>query len=476
MKSKKILAAALACALIISAASGATSAFAASSKVDAIAALQNDTGLIYSDSDGSVEVTINYVDVNGDPIEGVENGSATVYVAITEADEYDLDPTLDPDTDVIYVQDGEEFRLYDPDTDTELGPNDYYGKTTEYSYKDSTEIDVPAPDGYEVDGTYKLADVAGGALTVKLVEESSVVDPDGGDDNTDPGDNENQIDAYKVYVDYYTGYNYVDYTTVDVPANAKEFKVTAPGNLKDNLNEVASWSYSIEILDANYSLVKTEEGSVAPGKDIVITLEEGQQVNDYITFNAEWKNPDGKINATENIYGGIVFYSSAAKGDKFNDEEAYEPVKNSGDYYLWLDRQTATIDVVIDLSTGERTYPKNPTFKVPEVKVPEKKGYKFVGWSTSPNGKVEYKTGDAIAIKADKDGDYYLSISTQQTTDYGIYYEYATFYAVYEKEGNPGTGDGFTAVPLIASAVVSLSAASGVMVYKKKRDLSEEAE
>lgn len=456
MKSKRILAAALACALVISAASGASSVFAATyDDAEAAKTALTAEGFTVSGNTVTKGVTVKLVDeVTGKTYDDAE-GTLTAT--------YDFDSfSADYDFDVL------EFNLEfaAPGVDETIEQDE---KTYRFN-------------GWNVEGSsFTLADLPTEVIATADWEEITSTDPADDDDNDDNETDENQqIDAYTVDVSYYTGYNHVDYTTVDVPANAKEFKVTAPGNLKDDLNEVASWNYAINILDADGTWVKDETGSVAPGKDLVITLEEGQKVDEYITFNAVWKDPDGKINVTEYIEGGISFFATAAKGDKFNGIEAVETMKNSGDYYLWLGGESATIDVVVDLSTGEKTYPKNPTFKVPDVKAPEKKGYKFVGWSTSPNGKVEYKTGDAIAIKTakDEDGDsyYYLSICDKATSNGYSYYQYAYFYAVYEKEGNPGTGDGFTAVPFIASAVVSLGAVAGVMVYKKRRDLTEEAE
>lgn len=455
MKSKKIIAAALTCALVISAASGASSVFAATyDDAEAAKTALTAEGFTVSGNTVTKGVAVKFVDeVTGKTYDDAE-GTLTAT--------YDFDSfSADYDFDVL------EFNLeYAPPAVDETIEQD------EKTYRFN---------GWNVESSsFTLADLPTEVIVTADWEEITSTDPADDDDNDD--EDVEKAEAYTVYVCYDNGYNYVDYADIDVPADAREFKVTAPGNLKNDLNEVVSWSYAVDVYDTNGEYVKTEKGSVVPGKDLVIALEEGQKVNEYVTFNAEWKNPDGKITVQEVIYGGISFFSSAEKGDKFNDEEAFEVMKNSGDYYLWLGSKSATIDVVIDLGTGDKTYPKNPTFKVPEVKVPEKKGYKFVGWSTSPNGKVEYKTGDAIAVKTAKDEEgneeYYLSVSTKKTGDYGTYYENAVFYAVYEPDssGNPGTGDGFMAVPLIAAAVVSLGAAAGVMVYKKKRDLTDEAE
>lgn len=446
MKSKKILAVAIVSALIISATGSAISVSAAGADdvqnavdnssaagftVDDSEESTNDDGAAITTGSISKTVTLTFVWTAYDD-ETSENASL-VDVPFTADYVYNDDNQQIEFGSIVYSLSG------DPDVDKES--DDDYEYTWEWDYSPLESIE-------------DFSDVKDLTISGEWTKTSKTQDPP----QDSPQDSE--VNSYDVDVWTNDGYSWVSQDSIAItPDDDGNYKITAPAALSNSLNKFDEWFYSFETAD-DYSY-----GYAQAGETLNFNVSDGAPV--WIEFFAVWQDSDGKISTKSSEFGVFIFYASANKGDKDpKGYDAYELDEGKGNYVVRLAVKGAYADGTYDLAKGEFT---PAAAIIPDVDVPAKEGYTFVGWSTSLGGAVKYKPGDSVPVTLNEDGDIIFVGSDEA-------YGSLELFAVYEQKSNPGTGDDFNAVPFIAAAVVALGAASGVMIYRKKRETSEDAE
>lgn len=431
MKSKKILACAVVAALVISSASSAVSVFAATPSNDAESKIKEALGenvTINADEEDGVSGTVtvpvfisySYEDQNAEEQTGVVQGSASAtfsYDALNDVAQFG-EFTLNSDSYVF-----PEVSSYETEEE---------GKT--YVNTLSWGIPTLAEDSFTatVTGTWTK-------------EEKTATNPTDPTDPTDPGNGETI--AKELWLMYSNGFNNYSILNEDGTGgpiyltDETTYSFTAPDALENEENEFVDW-------------ILPDGSHVNPGDEITVDVSD-LNAGDYKEYRIEanWKDPDGTITAYKEVC--LTFFEECDEKDQdaiYIDE--YKAFYKLRDVYVGVKVSYSLKDKIF-----VKAYDSDFTI-IPKSIVPTRKGYKFNGWNTKKDGTGKtYNPGDKI--NADL-----------ELVENG----YMTLYAMFEDEKNPGTGDGFSAVPFIAAAVVALGTASGVMIYRKKRTVSEDAE
>lgn len=438
MKSKKIIALAIVSALVISAASSAISVSAAT--IDNVKDTVENDGFSVVDYDDSVsvekEITVHfsYTDPD-DATKNIDKSIQCLAGATVKVD--DNDEAIDTSTFSFGFSTLDELA---PEPTKENGLNED-GKEVEYTF----EWNYPTNLNYDAIKNGETIEINGGTWTETVVEENTTTP-------TDPivdEDEDNEQETRVIYAQYtFTdGYYFVLMDDIIVePEHEGDVTVVAPAAPKGaDGNEFVEWHYQF---GAGY------EGTCQAGEEI--TLVDASEVADLesertVTFEAVWSDPEGSVVIDDVAYAQLFVPSTK------DDKNAYDATGN-GTYIKYYKSIEGKLKGTFNLKDEKFTPDKDSSITLPkDLTAPKKDGYTFVGWNTSLDGKgTTYKPGDTIPVNE-------------------IYDMYTPLLAVYE-QSNPGTGDDFMAAPFIAAAVVSLGAVAGVMVYRKKRELAEEAE
>lgn len=223
--------------------------------------------------------------------------------------------------------------------------------------------------------------------------------------------------------------------TVAIPftAFAGETDVTSPSDLSPT--DTTNTTNSTENSNTSSSSAITSDSDLTD--EFVVSVEKS---SDLVIVDADGNEVD-----TDDVYYAVLTVNSTLKAQILKAIGATE-------------ENAVVYDISLRDAYGNELFIKEGSVKV-TLQYPNVKGdYNYTLYHVADINKPE-----KVSIKAEKDG---IVFTASNFSPYALVWEPAS-------TGNPGTGDDFNALPIALTAVVSLGAAAGTMVIKKRKEIAE---